>query len=233
MLLASLRRANPGLRVFDTADADFSPYGTSLAGDWSAMVGALERYAPIPDEGVSYVASCAELEADPAGAGLMATAYGGIAAQIGYCSGRNSRMNGMEYHRASEILVAADDLVLLLGLRGELERAPEGTFFDSARAKALLVRRGEAVELFSGTLHLAPCRVLPGGFRAAIVLPRLTNAEFGQGTRPSGDATLLKRNKWILAHPERAVLLAQGAVPGIRGPNIELVPPDAREGAEP
>ncbi len=224
MLLAALRRANPGLAIFDSEENEFQPYGCSYPGQWAGMVEALEQSAPIPDEGVSYVPSCPPLEACPAGIVLLANVYGGGAAQIGYCTGRNSRMNGMEYHRASEILVAGDDLVLLLGLRSNIYRDSSGPGYESSKAQAFLIRKGCAVELYSGTLHLAPCRARTGGFRAAIILPRGTNEDFEDGKRPAGDPLLRKRNKWILAHPERRVLVDQGVVPGIRGVNIEVIP---------
>ena len=230
MLLDALRLANPGLPLFDIHDRAFTRYGTTLPGDWAPLVAALERWAPIPDEGVSYVASCVPMEEDPAGRSLLSAAYGGIPAQLGYCSGRNSGMNGMEYHRASELLVAADDLVLLLGLRADLIPGPEGVAYESGRAEAFLVARGEAIELYSGTLHLAPCRARAGsGFRAAIVLPRGTNEDFSSvRPRPAGaDALLRKGNKWIIAHPERRVLVDQGVLPAIRGPNVQVVPVDA------
>ncbi len=227
MPLDALRRANPGLEIFDIEDPEFAAYGTPFTGTWSGMVEALERFAPIPDEGVSYVPSCPPLEACPAGEVLLAAAYGGLPAQVGYCTGRNFRLNGLEFHRASEILVAGSDLTLLLGLRSDLEQGAPGPGYDSSKAVAFLVRKGRAVELFSGTLHLAPCQIRSGGFRAAIVLPRGTNEDFPPGTRPEGDALLRKRNKWILAHPDRRVLVDQGVIPGIRGKNIEIYPVEA------
>jgi len=63
------------------------------------------------------------------------------------------------------------------------------------------------------------------------VLPRGTNEDFQAGTRPEGDDLLRKRNKWILAHPERRVLVDQGVIPGIRGRNIEILPVASPSGA--
>ncbi len=56
----------------------------------------------------------------PAGArGAEATVraafYDGPPIQIGYCNGRNSTYNGFEYHKGSEINVAACDFMLVLG----------------------------------------------------------------------------------------------------------------------
>ena len=42
-------------------------------------------------------------------------AYGGLEIQIGYCNGNNKKLNVVEYHRSSELDIAVDDLILLLG----------------------------------------------------------------------------------------------------------------------
>ena len=44
--------------------------------------------------------------------------FGGLPAQFGYCNGVNTRLACCEYHQCSELLVAADDLVLVVGPRG-------------------------------------------------------------------------------------------------------------------
>lgn len=224
MLLDDLRRLNPGLSLSGVEESGFGPYGEVVRGDWSGLVDALERFVPIPDDGVIYVPSHPPLERT-ADAALIASLFmGGMPVQTGFCAGRNSTLNGLEYHKCSEIIVAADDLVLLLGLRAELRHGPEGPSWDSSSAAAFLLGRGMAIELYTGTLHLAPCRARAQGFRAAIILARETNMDYPAGTRPEGDPLLRKTNKWIIAHPERDVLVKQGVLPGIRGPNIAVIP---------
>jgi hypothetical protein len=224
MLLDDLRRLNPGLDLKAAEDASFGLFGEVLEGEWPGLVAALEASAPIPAEGVVYVPSHPPLEACGEAARIGAFHMGGMPTQTGYCSGRNSTLNGLEYHKCSEIIVAADDFVLLLGHRSQLEAGPQGPTWDSARASAFLLRRGMAVELYTGTLHLAPCRAREAGFRAAIILAAGTNLEFAPGERPEGDPLLRKRNKWILAHPERKPLLDQGVLPLIKGGNLAVTP---------
>lgn len=225
MTIEALRLANPGLVIFGIDDPAFKPYGEPVPGDWAAMVRALEEHAPVPEAGVAYVASHPPLEASPDAALIRGLVFGGTDVQIGYCSGRNATMNGLEYHKASEMLVAADDLVLFLALRGQLAAGPNGPSIDSGAAMGLFVRRAQAVELYSGTMHLAPCRLSAAGFRAAIVLPRGTNEAY-EGAIPAGDPLLRKKNKWILAHPERKPLIDQGVLPLLGGPNRELKLPE-------
>lgn len=223
-LLEKLRRANPGFILFGRDDPAFRPYGVAVSGDWSGFVETMEKTVAVPAEGIVYVAAHPPLEALPEARELAARSLGGMPFQIGYCAGRNSRLNGLEYHGCSEIVVAADDLVLLLGLRADLDPGEVPPGFDANRAVGLLVLRGQAVELFSGTLHLAPCLAREGSFRAAIILARGTNEDFAPGERTEGDPLLRKRNKWIITHPERRVLVDQGVLPLVRGPNRELVP---------
>ena len=42
-------------------------------------------------------------------------------AVIGYCNGHNSLLNAVEYHRSSEVNVAATDLILLIGMQQDIE----------------------------------------------------------------------------------------------------------------
>ncbi len=223
-ILERLRAANPSVGLFGLEEGALAPYGAPVPGDWSALVAALEASVAIPAEGVAYVPSHPPLEATGDARILAAVHMGGMPIQVGYCAGRNSTLNGLEYHKCSEVVVAADDLVLLVGLRGDLSQESPGPGFDSSKVAGLVLLRGQAVELFSGTLHLAPCRVHAGGFRSAIILASGTNLEFGPGERPAGDPLLRKRNKWIIAHPERRVLVDQGVLPTLRGPNRAVTP---------
>ena len=65
-------------------------------------------------------------------------------------------LNALEYHKDSEINVAAKDAILLLGLRSEIE---EDYTFDTANVKAFLLPAGSAVEIYATSLHYAPCGV--------------------------------------------------------------------------
>ena len=40
--------------------------------------------------------------------------------QIGYCNGNNNKLNGLEYHRDSEINIAVTDMVLMIGMEQDL-----------------------------------------------------------------------------------------------------------------
>ena len=39
---------------------------------------------------------------------------------IGYCNGKNRKLNALEYHRSSEVNVAVTDMILLTGMEQDI-----------------------------------------------------------------------------------------------------------------
>ena len=140
--------------------------------------------------------------------------------QIGYCNGRNSKLNAYEYHKGSEIDVAVTPLVLLLAPRQAIR---EGKL-DTAETKAFYLPAGVAVELYATTLHYSPCKVSDEGFKCLVVLPKGTNLpmEAAPPVRDGEDRWLRVANKWLLAHPESPAA-AKGAYVGLTGENLEIL----------
>lgn len=197
----------------------FATYGKVLEGyDLADFLTALGN-TPRPDSGVVYVASEPTLENQPLFEDLKNRAFGGMPIQIGYCNGFSSKLNCLEYHRDSEVLVTQTELILLVGLQS----AMKDWMFDTAKVEAFRVPAGTAVELYATTLHYAPCGATAGeGFRAAICLPRGTNEKRPDFTaRTTEDQLLTACNKWLLAHPDSGEA-AQGAKVGLVGANIDL-----------
>ena len=73
------------------------------------------EHAPLPLDEVIYEPSIEELEGQKIADEMKERAYGGLEIQIGYCNGNNKKLNAVEYHRSSELDIAVDDLILLLG----------------------------------------------------------------------------------------------------------------------
>lgn len=115
-------------------------------------------------EGVLYVASQPELEALPIAERLKNSAYGGMPIQLGWCSGHNTKLNCLEYHRDSEINIGRNDFILLLAKEEEIENGLLGT----ESVKAFRVPAGAVVEVYATTLHYAPCSARKG--RASVWL---------------------------------------------------------------
>ena len=137
------------MEILKVTDPAFKSYGRVVDNiDFSALVEALKR-TPVPED-VVYEPSVASLEELPVLEELSRIAYGEMPIQIGYCNGHNVKLNALEYHRDSEINVAAWDTVLMLGLLTEVE---EDHTYDTSKVKAFLVPAGTGVEIYATTLH--------------------------------------------------------------------------------
>lgn len=210
-----LKSINPNLPLYSVSDPEFSRFGRVVTDfDFKAALIWLEERASLPDTGNIYVASAPELEAIAPKAAIEHAFFGQMPCQVGYCNGRNSRLNGLEYHKGSELLAAGTDLVLLLATLSQIHDQQ----IASAQVVGVYVSQGTAVELYATTLHFAPCRVSADGFRSLIILPQGTNEPLHG--KPEG--MLFARNKWLLIHPDAESQKAKGALVGITGPNIEV-----------
>lgn len=209
------------MKIQKVTEEAFRVYGRVIRGiDFSDLLERME-HTPLPEENVVYVASDPGLEACGCAKEIQWSGYGGMPVQIGYCNGKNNRLNAVEYHRDSEIDIAATDCVLLVGRQQEIE--PDGTY-DTAKMEAFFVPAKTAVELYATTLHYAPCNASPEGFRVAIVLPAGTNTEIEKPAEVTGeDRLLFARNKWLIAHREAKL---EGAFCGLKGENLSLRLPD-------
>ncbi len=162
------------MKIYSVEDTRFKRYGKVIKDiDFSGLVKALEEHTPLP-EGVEYVPGLDILEALPVKGELVSKSFGEMEIQIGYCNGHNSMLNALEYHKSSEVNVAATDAVLLLG--SEQDMGSDFTY-DTSLAEAFLLPKGTAVEIYATTLHYAPCGVGDDGFKVAIVLPKGTNLD--------------------------------------------------------
>ena len=207
------------MKIYNVTDERFKAYGKVVKDiDFSEMVRVLKEETPIPED-VAYVPGLEALESLPAGEELSRKVYGEMPIQIGYCNGHNSLLNALEYHKSSEINVAATDAILLVGKEQDIT---EDFTYDTALAEAFLLPQGMAVEMYATTLHYAPCNLQEDGFRVVIVLPKGTNTEPPVLTGASEEEKLMTaRNKWLIAHEESG-LGADGAFVGLKGENLKL-----------
>ena len=201
-------------------DKSFKTYGRVLNLDLKEFLQVL-RARPVTVAGtVAYEPSLDSLEQLPLFRTLQEEVYGGLPMELGHCSGFNDRLNALEYHRSSEVDIAATDLVLMLGRQQDIDYA--NLTYDTAKVEMFLVPAGTAVELFATTLHFAPCGIGGREFRQGVALPRGTNLPLEQApVRQGENACLFARNKWLLAHPDSG-LDRNGAWLGLRGRNLKL-----------
>ena len=96
------------MKVYNVADPKFRRYGQVLQGyDFTELLKKMEE-TPLPAD-VVYEPSAEALEALPIYKQFSSQGYGEMPIQIGYCNGNNHKLNAVEYHRDSELNIAATD----------------------------------------------------------------------------------------------------------------------------
>lgn len=198
-------------------DPSFRKYGRVVEGiDFTDLVEAIKKETPLP-EGVAYEPSIKALEATQAAKDLQRRTYGELPIEVGYCNGHNYKLNAVEYHRSSEINVAATDAVLIVGMRQDIT---DDFTYDTAKMEAFIVEAGTAVEIYATTLHYAPCSADEKGFKVGIVLPAGTNCPPQESHEGWEDALITAQNKWLIGHAEGG--LDAGAHIGLVGENLDI-----------
>lgn len=219
-MLKQLNEKNK-FKIYSVNDEKFKTYGRVIKGyDFSELTSYMESDTMVPKIGNEYYSSIKKLEETEVYEKIKRNIYGGCDIQIGYCNGTNSKLNGLEYHKCSEVNIAVTDFILILGHVWDISR----NTYNVKNLEFFYVKKGEAIEMYQTTLHLSPCKVYDNGFKGIVVLDRGTNTplEHEKENIESTDLLLFMKNKWIIAHPDREVLIKQGAFPGIIGENIEV-----------
>lgn len=207
------------MKIYNVSSPEFREYGRVIEGcEVSQILEVLRKQAPIPEDGTVYVAKDEAIQSLDEAKRLALTLFGGVPAEFGYCSGHNTKLNCLEYHRCSEFNLGTEDAILLLARQQEIEDG----MLDTSKVKAFLVPAGTLVEVYATTLHYAPCHADPAkGFQMLVVLSDGTNTE-----KPVFDANdcedpyLTAANKWLLAHEDSSEAKS-GAKVGLKGPNLD------------
>ena len=211
------------MHIYSVTDPEFKSYGRvwdDVPSNLTAPLVEALSATPIP-EGSKYVASAPELEQAGGADTLGLLMYGGRPFQLGWCNGHNTKLNCLEYHRASEFNLGARDFVLLLAKR---EQIVDGKL-DTTQVKAFRAPAGSLVEVYATTLHYTPCMVDDGGFQVMVALPAGTN-----GPRPEAAADMpaagdsfcyWKADKWVLCHADNPKA-AEGGYVGLTGKNLDI-----------
>ena len=206
------------MQIKSITDSAFRKYGRVLPLEVPDLLKRLAE-TPQPDE-VVYVASAPELEACAEYETIRDSIYGGMPIQIGYCNGCNHTLNAVEYHRDSEIDIALDGAILLLGSEQDVE---DDFTYDTSKMEAFAAPAGAVIELYGTTLHYAPCNAEgKDGFRVVIILPKGTNTDAPKLSGKFAEEKLMTaKNKWLIAHEESG-LGADGAFVGLKGENLTV-----------
>ena len=203
------------MKIQNVTDASFRKYGKIITEYSFEKILKEMEHTPLPKD-VVYVPSVEELEVLPEAAEICKKGFGGLPIQIGYCNGDNHKLNALEYHRSSEVNIAATDMILLLGSREDVK---DDFTYDTSKVEGFFVPEGTAIEVYATTLHYAPCGVDGQGFKCVVVLPKGTNLDVVNTHATAEDKLLAASNKWLIAHEDAHI---DGAFNGLRGENITV-----------
>ena len=201
------------MTIYSIYDEKFAQYGRVIEDDFSDILKVLKT-VECPADHAMYEASLEVLEACPSFKKLEEDYFGGMPIQIGHCSGHNSILAAIEYHKSSEINMANEEFILLIGKREDIIDGK----YDLSKVEAFKVPAGVAVEMYANTLHYCPCGVDGKEFRMLVVLPKGTNVGMKNSTL---EPMLRNANKWLLAHKDSNEA-KDGAYVGLVGDIIRL-----------
>ena len=207
--------------VYSISDGQFRNYGKVVTKyDFSELISYMERQTEIPEDGNVYYPSVKEMEALKIYEELKNNLYGRMDIQIGYCNGRNSSINGLEYHRGCEVNIAVTDQAFFLGHIWDMIN---NTYYQK-NAEIFYVKKGQAIIFYETTLHFSPCKVREEGFKTVVVLLRGTNLPLEEKTsyKEEEDKILFMKNKWLIVHENCLPLISRGAYAGLKGENVFL-----------
>lgn len=131
------------MKIQNVSDTSFKKYGKILKGYPTDKILKEMQHTPLPDD-VIYVPSVDTLEATSDAKIFQGKGFGGLDIEVGYCNGNNHKLNGLEYHRSSEINIAVNDLVLILGAQQDIT---DEFKYDTSKAEAFLVPKGTNEDL--------------------------------------------------------------------------------------
>lgn len=203
------------VKIYSVTDKEFNQFGRVVTGMDISELLEVTNILPVPED-VIYVPSDRNLESLGLFKDFSKSLYGGMDIQIGYCNGHNNKLNALEYHRSSEINIAATDMILMLGRRQDIE---EDWSYDTSKVLCFKIPKGTIVELYATTLHYAPCGVDGDGFKCIVILPKGTNVENVHSNIIPEDKLLAASNKWLIAHKDAGI---EGAFVGLKGENIKI-----------
>ncbi len=220
-----LLQANLTTKILSLDSSRANCYGRLIQNlDVTELLELADSTTSIDPAGNTYVPSVPEFERSPSCKAFLSF-FGGMPIEIGYCNGPNQTINGLEYHKSPELFIAVTDCVQFLCKQ---ECLREFAFCHTADTEAFYFPKGSVFLLHPCILHLAPCAVHPEGFKSIIILPKGTNLPLEETNRQNcmdpESRLLFKRNKWMIAHPQRTQLISQGVHPGLEGENRRIVP---------
>lgn len=216
------------MKILTITNPRFSKYGRILDEyDFSELVTKIKSEFPEVrsghDLGIDYCPSYLPYEELSVYAQFCVRYWAGRPCQFGVVNGHNFTLNAREYHRYTEVIVTADDMVLILGDFQDIKRENGRLSYDTGLSELFVLPAGTAVELYQTTLHYAPCSAhKDSGYRSVCILPRFANGPAVEFKAiGEEDKAIRCIGTWVIAHPESNEA-RQGAYVGLKGENLNI-----------
>ena len=204
------------MKIYSVHDKEFKQFGRVIQVDTTELLEAAKK-VEMPESGSKYVPLLENFDGLEIKKYFQDEIFGLTPMQLGFCWGYNDTMNALEWHTCSEINVATEDLILLLGDIRDIE---EGNKYNSKNVVAFKLKKGEAIEVYATTLHYCPIHCdAKIGFGSVVGLTQGTNTPLDK--KPE-TPLLFSKNKWLIAHENNEALKARGVVATIYGENYKL-----------
>lgn len=219
--LINLNNKNSELNLFHIKSENFNKYGKIIENhNFEKIHDYLQNNTKIPHQGNIYVPNDDNLALLFKENIEKKNIFGDMEIQVGYCNGKNSFLNALEYHKCSEINYSVTDLVLLLGKLQDIRN----NYYDVKNIEAFFIPAKTSFEIYQTTLHYSPCKTNNEGFKMLVVLLKGTNTilENDINIIEEEDKLLFMKNKWLISHSENKKAVQQGAFVGLIGKNLNI-----------
>lgn len=219
-ILRKLNELND-IEIMTITDESFKAFGRILDSSYfQDAITYLENETDVPENGNNYVAHDPLLQQNILSKDIYTDVFGGINLQFGFVNGHNHLLNSLEYHKSSEINIAASSFVIMVGHYKDVKKLE----YSTNNVRAYYIPKGTVIELYPFTLHFSPCEVFESGFKCGVILPYQTNVDFVSASilNDDEDQLLFKTNKWILSHKDHLKFIDLGVKGRLVGTNYEI-----------
>lgn len=199
--LDTIRPLNPDLEIHSIDEPIFSKYAAVIKDYDNSTVSDVMDEIQLPTN-FYYKIENPKLEANAEIQKVGANVYAGMPYIAGECVGNSSDLPNSEYHNGSEVNIYQNDVVMALGRRNDVH---DFKYDPSKDATLFFIPAGTAIELYGGTIHFAPFKVNPEGFKFVVMLLSGTNENLPNGAK-FANPRIAKTNNFFFGYEDGSMV---------------------------
>lgn len=196
-----IQQLNPSLKIQSVDDPTFNRYAQVIDGYDNYSVATVMDRIKLPTD-FYYKISSPDLESDAEIQKVGANVFAGMPFVAGECVGNSSDLPHSEYHNGSEVNIFQNDVVMALGRRSDVV---DFKYDPSKDAELYFIPAGTAIEMYGGTLHYAPFKVNPEGFKFVVMLPEGANEELPT-EKTFDNPRIEKKSNWFFGYDNESMI---------------------------